>query len=146
MTAASIEVLGTVRPDGSLELDQKVTLPPGRVKVRLEAPAHRPEGDAAAATDPALERRFRDLVREWKEATQFTSSLTRMVTHPAYQQIIGMGREALPLLFAELCREPDHWFWALRAITGADPVPAEDRGKLGAMTAAWLGWAKEHGF
>jgi hypothetical protein len=37
MTTASIEMLGTVRPDGSLELDQKVTLPPGRVKVRLEA-------------------------------------------------------------------------------------------------------------
>jgi hypothetical protein len=37
MTVASVEVLGTVRPDGSLELDQKVSLPPGRVKVRLES-------------------------------------------------------------------------------------------------------------
>jgi hypothetical protein len=40
-----------------------------------------------------------------------------MVTHPAYQQIIGLGKEALPLLFGELRRAPDHWFWALRAIT-----------------------------
>jgi hypothetical protein len=32
-----IETLGTVRPDGTLELDQKVTVPPGRIKVRLES-------------------------------------------------------------------------------------------------------------
>src|SRR4051794_4048926 len=30
------EVLGTVQPDGSLQLDQKLTVPPGRVKVRVE--------------------------------------------------------------------------------------------------------------
>jgi hypothetical protein len=37
MTTANLEVLGTVRPDGTLELDQKISLPPGRVRVRLEA-------------------------------------------------------------------------------------------------------------
>ena len=36
MTTTSVEVLGTVRPDGTLELDQKLTVPPGRVKIRLE--------------------------------------------------------------------------------------------------------------
>src|SRR5439155_8928289 len=37
MSATSLEVLGTVRPDGTLELDQKLTVPPGRVKVRVES-------------------------------------------------------------------------------------------------------------
>lgn len=37
MTLPSLEVLGTVRADGSLELDEKLNLPPGRVKVRVEA-------------------------------------------------------------------------------------------------------------
>jgi hypothetical protein len=32
-----LEVLGTVRPDGTLELDQKLAVPPGRVKVRVES-------------------------------------------------------------------------------------------------------------
>jgi hypothetical protein len=32
-----LETLGTVRADGTLELDQKVTVPPGRVKVRVES-------------------------------------------------------------------------------------------------------------
>jgi hypothetical protein len=39
-----------------------------------------------------------------------------------YQEIIGMGERAVPLLLAELKREPDDWFWALHAITGASPL------------------------
>ena len=39
---------------------------------------------------------------------------------------------------SELRREPDHWFWALIAITGEDPVAPKDRGKLQEMTDAWL--------
>lgn len=31
-----LEAFGTVRPDGTLELEQKLTNPPGRVKVRVE--------------------------------------------------------------------------------------------------------------
>ncbi len=32
-----LEMLGIVRSDGTLELDQKLTVPPGRVKVRVES-------------------------------------------------------------------------------------------------------------
>ena len=31
------ELLGTVRPDGTLELAGKLTVPPGRVRVRIES-------------------------------------------------------------------------------------------------------------
>jgi hypothetical protein len=37
MPLPSLEVLGTVRADGTLELDEKLNVPPGRVKVRVEA-------------------------------------------------------------------------------------------------------------
>lgn len=36
MAISSLEVLGTVRADGTLELDEKLRLPPGRVKVRVD--------------------------------------------------------------------------------------------------------------
>jgi hypothetical protein len=36
MATNFLETLGTVRPDGTLELDQKLAVPPGRVKVRVE--------------------------------------------------------------------------------------------------------------
>jgi hypothetical protein len=136
MTTTVVETSGTVRADGTLELDQKVAVAPGKVKVRVET----------AEATPSLDARFRDLVQQWKAATEFTSSLTQMVTHPAYQQIIGMGKEAIPLILEELQREEDHWFWALKAITGEDPVPPGDRGQLPKMTEDWLRWAEEHGY
>jgi hypothetical protein len=57
-----------------------------------------------------------------------------------------MGPDVLPIIFRELKREPDYWFWALSAITGENPVRAEDAGDLAKMTEVWLRWAKIHGF
>ncbi len=90
--------------------------------------------------------RFETLVRQWKEETSHHSNIGKRALHPAYQEIIGMGHAAVPLLLAELRREPDDWFWALHAITGADPVPAENRGDLRSMVQAWLAWGSRLGY
>jgi hypothetical protein len=90
-------------------------------------------------------KEFHKLVEKWRKETQYLSSVHDMVLHPAYQKIIGMGREALPFLFEELKRQSDHWFWALHAITGADPVPPEEKGNLEAMTRRWLHWGAANG-
>jgi hypothetical protein len=66
--------------------------------------------------------------------------------HPAYQQIIGMGMEVVPLLLGELARELDHWFWALKAITGVDPVSPASRGKMREMAEAWFHWGRQQGY
>jgi hypothetical protein len=108
--------------------------------------AEQAPGFTSQSPESRLEDRFRGLVRQWKEATQFTSSSTEMVMHPAYQQIIRMGPSALPLLVTELRRQPDHWFTALKSISGQDPVPPEDRGKVHRMREAWLAWAEKPGF
>ena len=89
--------------------------------------------------------KFYSLAEAWRLDVRFTSSLTQMILHPMYQRIIGMGVAAVPFLLRELERKPDHWFWALHAITGADPVKPEDRGKLRKMAEAWLTWGKEQG-
>jgi CheY-like chemotaxis protein len=89
--------------------------------------------------------RFRGLVRKWKRDTSFSSSVTKIVIHPAYQRIIGMGPAILPSILSELKKDPDHWFWALKSITGADPVTEPDRGNVRAMAKAWLHWARERG-
>jgi hypothetical protein len=60
--------------------------------------------------------------------------------------LIALGEPAVPLLLAELEREPDWWFAALKAITRADPVAPEDRGTLSAMARAWLDWGRLHGY
>lgn len=93
-----------------------------------------------------VEARFRALSSQWKESGQGNSSVRAMSMHPAYQQIIGMGRVVIPMILADLEREPDHWFWALHALTGEDPVPETARGQLDAMTKAWLNWGNEKGY
>jgi hypothetical protein len=82
----------------------------------------------------------------WKQTQGPQSSVAAMVMHPAYQRIVGLGPAAVPLLLRELEHRPDHWFWALNAITGEDPVAAGDRGNLTRMTEAWLEWGRRHGF
>ncbi|MCX7424580.1 MAG: hypothetical protein NTW96_02960 [Planctomycetia bacterium] len=91
-------------------------------------------------------REFYRLTAVWKTTTIHVSNLTEKCSHPAYKQIVAMGTTVLPFIFAELEREPDHWFAALRALTGVNPVPSQSRGKLKETTEAWLKWAKYHGF
>lgn len=92
--------------------------------------------------DPSA--RFHGLKSEWQEATAALSSLTNICMHPAYQQIIGMGPVAIPLIMNEMKRAPHHWFWALKSITGEDPVPPDLQGRMIDMTNVWLIWWSEH--
>ena len=56
-----------------------------------------------------------------------------------------MGHPALPLILKELERETDHWFWALEAISGENPVPAEQVGQVEKMAQAWIEWGRQQG-
>jgi len=92
-----------------------------------------------------LKDRFMKHAAAWQSDCAYLSSVREMAIHPAYQQIIGMGQDALPFIFAALEREPDHWFWALRAITQEDPVLTEHRGQISRMAQDWLDWARSRG-
>ncbi len=96
------------------------------------------------ATD--IEPTFQRLAREWREETAHFSSMTKLVMHPKYQSIIGLGPAVLPILFRELQKNPDHWFWALHAITEEDPTRPEDLGDVQKMTESWLKWAEKNGY
>ena len=99
-----------------------------------------------ATHDEKLRARFQRLAAQWRDETELLSSTTAKAMHPAYQQIIGLGPEALPLIFKELAEKPGHWFWALRSITGEDPVPLADAGNVRRMAGAWLDWGRAHGY
>jgi len=93
---------------------------------------------------PELVERFHKLKNEWETDTAAHSSLTEIAMHSAYQQIIGMGQVAILLIMDEIRKKPGHWFWALKSITGQDPVPPEKRGRIKDMTEAWLHWWEDH--
>lgn len=88
--------------------------------------------------------KFSELSKQWKEETKHLSSAEQKAMHLAYQRIIGMGHMSLRHIFADLANTHDHWFWALSAITGENPVPLEDAGNIDAMVKAWLEWGKKH--
>ena len=90
--------------------------------------------------------KFHSLAESWKSQAARLPRVIDMVMLPSYQQIIGLGEQALPFILLELQQSPDHWFWALRAITGEDPVPPEERGNVAAMRRSWLRWGAERGY
>ena len=94
--------------------------------------------------------KFHKLAEQWKIERGARSSITQMVMMPAYLSIIGMGDAAVPLIISELKSEgddPDHWFWALRSITGiTPPIAQEDRGDTVRMAQAWIKWAEDEGY
>jgi hypothetical protein len=92
-----------------------------------------------------LEKQFRALAQRWRRETEHFSSAARMARHPAYQEIIGLGWAAVPLLLEELRHRPDFWFAALRAITQEDPVAPASAGNIKEMTRAWVEWGKGKG-
>jgi hypothetical protein len=90
-------------------------------------------------------QRFQILADRWRQSTRAFSSIHAMVANPAYLEIVGMGRPALPLILSELRRQPDHWFSALVAISGENPVRDTDAGDVRRMTASWLDWGRSRG-
>jgi len=87
-------------------------------------------------------QRFGYLVGVWRHETAFYASVKDRVIHWSYQQIIGMGPTALPLILEELRSEEDDWFWALTAIVGDDVGRGAET--MADATTRWLQWAEQH--
>ncbi len=98
---------------------------------------------SSEAQDNRTQSDFEALAALWRRETRFSSSLDEKVLHPAYQSIIAMGANAVPLVLTELDLRCGHWFWALHFMTGADPVP--EGSNVGEARQAWLKWGREKG-
>ncbi|MEJ7593845.1 MAG: hypothetical protein WKF77_20080 [Planctomycetaceae bacterium] len=92
-----------------------------------------------------IHERFTALRDDWKSKTRHLSNTGQISLVFSYQSIIGMGPAVVPLILAELEREPDHWFWALEAITGENPVNKDDAGNIEASANAWVEWGRQNG-
>jgi hypothetical protein len=103
--------------------------------------------DILQAAPETVEQHVRRLLASWREQTGFLSSSTARVTNPAYRELIALGAAALPFLFDDMAQTFDgHLSSALVAITGAQPVPLEQGGKIPKVAERWLAWAREHGY
>lgn len=97
-------------------------------------------------TDENIEVQVARLLKRWREETAYQSSSTAITTNAAYLELIAMGAPALPCIFRDLEQTKDgHLSKALTAITGATPIPPEERGRIQKIAETWLRWAREHG-
>lgn len=90
-----------------------------------------------------LRAQFSVLAEQWRRDTVHLSRTSQKIAHLAYQEIIGMGESAVPLLLEELRDRPSHWFVALKTMTGVNPVPAGANPVL--AREAWLEWGRREG-
>jgi hypothetical protein len=113
------------------------------VSIELKQPL--PRKDRGGEGDPESEQKFDRLVQQWRQETMFKSRAADITSHFAYYQIIGMGSKAVPLILRQVQQGEGHWFLALRALTGENPVTAEEAGNLTKMARAWVEWGKQRG-
>lgn len=88
--------------------------------------------------------RFKLLAKKWRKETSLYSSALAMSQHPAYQEIIQMGHEAIPLILQELQQKPDHWFMALIEITKENV--AGKATNFSEAVSNCIKWGKEKGY
>ncbi len=93
-----------------------------------------------------LREQFKEYHQKWKETTPPYSSKANPRSNIYYQKIIGLGTKAIPLILESLIKKNDHWIGALMEITGANPVPDEDRGNIEKMKQHWIKWATENSY
>jgi hypothetical protein len=88
--------------------------------------------------------KFNALADKWEDDTVAYSSVTKMINHPSYLEIIKMGERVLPLILNRMKKTPDHYFVALSKITGESPAPKGC--EFNEAVSAWISWGEEKGY
>ena len=88
--------------------------------------------------------RFEALSADWHRDTDPSSILRRKFTHPAYQAILAAGPVVIPFILREIEHQPGHWHQALRALSGANPVP--EGATATEACQRWVAWGRDAGY
>ncbi len=91
-------------------------------------------------------RRFQVLVTRWNAATRYRSNINALRSHPVYRELVNLGDPAVPLILAEVEREPNvpGSSCSPRSL-GRTRYPAL-AGRVNAMAEAWLDWGRRRGY
>ncbi len=117
-------------------------------KMAFAAHSSDDESDMATsylADQQKLVEQFRLLAEQWRRETGMHSSISKKLSHPAYQSIIAMGPSVIPLILDELKCRPGFWFEALKLLSGEDPAANVSNNDFDSTASAWLAWGKAKG-
>jgi hypothetical protein len=91
-----------------------------------------------------------ELIETWRDETQNVSSLTSMISHPAYQEIIDtgvrLGKPVITTVLMDFRQNGGYWATALHAMTGKNPVAIGHLGNPKKIREDWLNWGKMNGY
>jgi hypothetical protein len=97
----------------------------------------------AAEVEEKIEAKFNRLAIEWSDAIANVSSVSAMISHRKYREIVDLRWDALPFMLLDLQSSHRFWFPALAEITGIRPYDRRDAGNVKRMTDAWIAWGKK---
>lgn len=87
--------------------------------------------------------------KKWQRETRHLSSPIDRYLHPSYSRIIALiaanGSEGLRIILRDLKKNQNDWFYALRSITGENPVKSSLAGDVPKMVRAWIKWGETRG-
>ena len=83
---------------------------------------------------------------KWKEMKTFISDTNKIISLQPYREIVLLGKIAIPWIIRDLRKAPDHWFHALKEITGENPISEKNLGNIIEMSNDWIKWAQENGY
>ncbi|MBG6060994.1 hypothetical protein IWX83_000768 [Flavobacterium sp. CG_9.1] len=91
-------------------------------------------------------KHFLQLKDKWKSETLYYSSSSQIFNNSAYREIIALGSKTIPWIIRELKKTNDHWFYALKKISGENPVNPDHYGIITKMKEDWIEWAQKNNY
>jgi hypothetical protein len=90
-------------------------------------------------------QRFYSLLNIWRSDTAFFSDPDLIVAHPAFQALVELAGDIVPLAIEDLRARPSNLVWVLDDAIGEVEYPRDIIGDLVAMSNAWIDWAERNG-
>jgi len=89
---------------------------------------------------------FYAVLHRWRNETGFNSNPNDITSHVSFQALVQNAGLTLPLILAELRKEPSLLVWVLDdAFPNERPYSTDKVGDIAAMTKAWIAWGEQHG-
>lgn len=106
--------------------------------------------DLILAEEDIIKNKILLLIYEWEVETCFHSSINEIIAHPNFNKLLSFQKELIiPVILNHFKTKSSGnigLFSLILRITGIDPVPEEDVGKIEEMKNHWIKWGKDLGW
>jgi hypothetical protein len=101
----------------------------------------RPELDAAGVAES-----FKRLASQCRRETAVLSNPRQIAAHPAYQQIVRLGKPAIAHIIGAMENDGGLWFQAIASIAGEKPKGVQRSTDIGSAIEQWTALSRERGW